>query len=112
MTTGECTPVDVGAPGPARRDLGPPATPVVESPPRVAFGYDRDVRSVADQLKEEDRSRIAALSPEQRVTLSLRLGETATQVLRAAQGLSHAEAVKLVRAIRSRGRRARGPASG
>lgn len=69
------------------------------------------MRSVADQLKEEDRARIAALSPEQRVALSLRLGETAACVLCAAQGLERDEAVKLARGVRSRGRRASGSAS-
>jgi hypothetical protein len=83
-----------------------------ESAPRVPFGHDRFVRSVADQLKEEDRARMAALSPAQRVTLSLRLAETAARVLCAAQGLERDEAVKLPRAIRHRGRRASGSASG
>ncbi len=83
-----------------------------ESAPRVGFGYHRFVRSVADQLKQEDRARMAALSPARRVALSLRLAETAQRVLCAAQGLERDEAVKLARAIRHRGRRASGSASG
>ncbi len=74
-------------------------------PHRSAFGYDLSVRSVADQLKQEDRARIAALSPEARVALSLRLGQSALRVLCAARGVSPAEAAALARAIRSRGRR-------
>jgi hypothetical protein len=70
------------------------------------FGYDPRVRSVADQLKAEDLARMAALSPEERIGLSLRLGESAIEVLCAAQGLTRAEALALVQRIRSEGRRA------
>jgi len=55
---------------------------------------------------------MGALSPEQRVALSLRLGEAGVRVLCAARGVSREEAVKLARALRSRGRRASGSAAG
>ena len=55
---------------------------------------------------------MAALSPEARIALSLRLGETGLDVLRAARGLSRAEAVDLARTLRQRGRRASVSASG
>jgi len=70
------------------------------------------MRSVADQLREEDRARVAALSPEARVALSLRLGEMATEILRATRELPRAQAVQLARSLRSRGRRRSGSASG
>lgn len=79
---------------------------------RGALGYDSRMRSVADQLREQDRARMGALSPEQRVALSLRLGEAGVRVLCAARGVSREEAVKLARALRSRGRRASGSAAG
>jgi len=63
------------------------------------------MRSVADQLRAEDRARMAALSPEERVALSLRLGEQGMALLCAAQGLTRAEAGRLARAQRNRGRR-------
>jgi len=87
-------------------------SPPPREPRRRTFGYDPLVRSVADRLKDEDRARIAALSPEARVALSLRLAEAAIGVLCAAQGLSRAEATRLARSIRSRGRRASASASG
>jgi hypothetical protein len=78
----------------------------------VAFRYHRRVRSVADELKREDRARMAALSPEARIALSLRLAERALGVLCAARGLSRAEAAALARSLRSRGRRPSASASG
>jgi hypothetical protein len=63
------------------------------------------VRSVADHLKAEDLTRLAALAPEARVALSLRLGDAATEILCAARGISREEAAALTRAVRSRGRR-------
>lgn len=48
---------------------------------------------------------MAALSPEERVVLSLRLGEQGMALLCAAQGLTRAEAGRLARTQRNRGRR-------
>ncbi len=45
-----------------------------EEAPRVAFGYHRFVRSVADQLKQEDRARLAAL-PRESVALWRRIAD-------------------------------------
>lgn len=63
------------------------------------------MRSVADELRAEDLERMAALSPEARIALSLRIAESSIEVLRAARGLTRAEAVALARTTRSRGRR-------
>ncbi len=70
------------------------------------------MRSVADELRREDRARMMALSPEERIALSLRLAEQAAGVLCAAQALSRAQARALVRRVRSAGRRASTSASG
>ncbi len=79
---------------------------------RSATAYDRGVRSVADQLEIEDRARMAALSPEARVALSLRLGEEALAILCAARGLARTEARALAHSLRSAGRRQAAPATG
>lgn len=79
---------------------------------QTATAYDPGVRSVADQLKLEDRARIASLSPEARVALSLRLGEEALALLRAARGMSRAEARALARSLRSADRRRSAPGAG
>jgi hypothetical protein len=70
------------------------------------------VRSVADRLRSEDRERLAALSPEERVALSLRLAAAAAEVLCAARGLTRAEAAALSRRVRAQGRRPSVAASG
>ncbi|HET8540998.1 MAG TPA: hypothetical protein VFL83_14085 [Anaeromyxobacter sp.] len=70
------------------------------------------MRSVADELKREDRARLAALSPGERIALSVRLAEAAIEVLRAARGLSRGDAVALARRVRRSGRRASASASG
>ncbi len=49
---------------------------------------------------------MAAMSPEARVALSVRLAEAATRVLCAVRGLPRADAVALARSVRGRGRRA------
>jgi hypothetical protein len=70
------------------------------------------VRSVADRLRDADRSRVAALSPEERVALSLRLASAAADVLCAARGLTRPEAAALARRVRAQGRRPSRSASG
>lgn len=70
------------------------------------------MRSVADELEREGRARTAALSPEARIALAIRLAETGIDLLCAARGLSRADAVALARGLRHRGRRPSAAASG
>jgi hypothetical protein len=81
--TGE---IDRSAPPPRGRNPARVRSPPPREPRRRTFGHDPLVRSVADRLKDEDRARIAALSPEARVALSLRLAEAAIGVLCARRG--------------------------
>jgi hypothetical protein len=50
------------------------------------------MRSVADELRDEARRRDAALSPEARIELALRLGDDDARALAVARGISVAAA--------------------
>lgn len=60
--------------------------------------------SVADDLRQRDRHREAALTPEQRIALALALGRRDLRVFAEAHGLSLAEARRELRALAQRGR--------
>lgn len=60
--------------------------------------------SVADELKKREREAIAALSSEERVALSLSLGERELERLCRAQGLERREAIRLLQRRRQAGR--------
>jgi hypothetical protein len=62
------------------------------------------VRSVADDLKQQDRERVAKLSPEERMRLALELGERDLALFCAAQGLDRAEGIREIRRRRQLGR--------
>lgn len=60
--------------------------------------------SVADDLRRQDRERVAALSPEARIHLAFELGERDLTLFCAAQGLEKAEAIREIRRRRQVGR--------
>ena len=60
--------------------------------------------SVADELKKREREDIAALSFEERMALSLSLGERELEILCRAQGLERSEAIRLLQRRRQAGR--------
>ncbi len=62
------------------------------------------MRSVADLLREEDATRLAALSPAGRVHLALRLGRRDLAVFAATSGLDLETARERLRANRQTGR--------
>ncbi|OGK85443.1 MAG: hypothetical protein A2X52_17895 [Candidatus Rokubacteria bacterium GWC2_70_16] len=68
------------------------------------------MRSVADELRDEDRQAVLAMSPAARVALALALGERDLDLFRAARRplLSRAEARRLLDRQRQRGRRRSG----
>lgn len=59
---------------------------------------------MADELKKREREAIAALSFEERVALSLSLGERELERLCQAQGLERREAIRLLERRRQAGR--------
>ena len=63
------------------------------------------MRSVADDLRREQRARLARLSPAERVALAERLGAEGLASLMAAQGLERAAALAAIRRTRRIGRR-------
>jgi hypothetical protein len=65
------------------------------------------MRSVADDLRGEQRAAERRMTPQQRVALALRLGEEGLRVYCAASGLDRAEALRQVRDRRQAGRRQR-----
>jgi hypothetical protein len=65
----------------------------------------RQMRSVADELKAEDRQRVLAMSPAERVTRALVLGRRAQAIVAAAQGLTPEAARRSVERQRQAGRR-------
>ena len=68
--------------------------------------YSRRMHSrLAEQLKEEQRARFAAMTPAERVALSERLGEQGLAEYMSAQGLNRAEAVEAIKRSRRIGRR-------
>jgi len=64
------------------------------------------MKSVLDRLRDEDREALLALTPTQRVTLALALGERDLEAFRRAHGLSRDEAARILERQRQQGRRA------
>ena len=64
------------------------------------------MRSVADELRVEDRERVLAMTPAERVALALALGDRDLEIFRAAQqpGLSREEAARILDRQRHAGR--------
>ena len=60
--------------------------------------------SVADQLRDESRRRVLAMSPAQRMELALRLGDDDARLYAAANGVSDAEARLVLARRRQAGR--------
>ena len=63
------------------------------------------MRSVADDLRDELRQRVAAMTPEERMRLSFELGEADLTLLQAARGISRDEAKAIFKRTRQHGRR-------
>lgn len=63
------------------------------------------MRSVADQLREEDARRVLALEPAARIALALKLGDDDAALVAAARGISPAAARRLLARQRQAGRR-------
>ena len=64
------------------------------------------MKSVLDRLRDEDRDALLALTPTQRVTVALALGERDLEAFRRARGLSRAEAARVLERQKQHGRRA------
>jgi len=62
------------------------------------------MRSVADDLREEDRKAFLALSYEERLKLVLRLGEEGIERFRQAHGLDRETAVRIMQRQKQAGR--------
>jgi len=62
------------------------------------------MRSVADELKAEDRERLLAMTPAERVARALALGRRDREIFRAGQGLTPEEARRLLDRQRQVGR--------
>ena len=63
------------------------------------------MRSVADDLREEQRREMLALSVDERIALALELGEEGIALLMSAQGIDREEAIRRIRRTRHIGRR-------
>lgn len=62
------------------------------------------MRSVADDLRAELREEARRLSPEERIALSLRLGEEGLERFRQANGLDRETAIRVLERRRQAGR--------
>ena len=63
------------------------------------------MHSVADDLRQEQRERIARMTPAERFALSERLGEEGLAELMSANGLTRTDALKAIRRSRRIGRK-------
>ena len=63
------------------------------------------MRSVADDLREEQLREMAAMTPAERVQLALRLGEEGLRLMMARDGIDRNEALRRVRKAHNAGRR-------
>jgi len=63
------------------------------------------MHSVADDLRQEQRERIARMTPAERFALSERLGEEGLAEFMSANGLDRADALKAIRRSRRIGRK-------
>jgi hypothetical protein len=61
--------------------------------------------SVADELKAEDRERLLAMTPAERVARALALGRRDREIFRAGQGLTPEDARRILEHQRQVGRR-------
>jgi hypothetical protein len=69
-------------------------------------GYtSRVMRSVADDVREEQLREWAAMSPAERMELAFRLGEEGIQFMMAGQRIDRDEAIRRMRRTRRAGRR-------
>jgi hypothetical protein len=62
------------------------------------------MRSVADDLREESRAEVRAMTPAERVALALELGERDLELYCQANGLTREEAMRLLDRRRQLGR--------
>lgn len=69
--------------------------------------YNLPMRSVADDLRREQRARELRMTPAERVALALRLGEEELRMFCSARGLDRAEALRQLRDRRQAARRRR-----
>lgn len=60
---------------------------------------------IADDLADEEQARVLAMTPEQRIALSLRLGAEAVLLYMEVHGVSRAEANRRLDAIARQGRK-------
>ena len=65
----------------------------------------RGMRSVADEVRAQQRQEVLAMSVEERVELARRLGEEGIALLMSAQGIDREEAIRRIRRTRHIGRR-------
>jgi hypothetical protein len=63
------------------------------------------MRSVADDLRDEGRRRVLAMTPDERRELALRLGDEDVDLFSRARGLSEADARRVITRRRQHGRR-------
>lgn len=70
------------------------------------------VSRVADSVRDATREASRSLSAEERILLSLRLGDSDASILAGARGISLEEARRIIRAQRQAGRRPSRCASG
>jgi len=73
--------------------------------PCAAGRYTRRMRSVADDLRDEGRRRVLAMTPDERLELALRLRDEDLDLFRRARGLSEADARRVITRRRQHGRR-------
>lgn len=62
------------------------------------------MRSVADDLRQQDREAVLKLSPQERIALALQLGERDLEILCRTQGLDRETAIRLIQRRRQAGR--------
>lgn len=70
----------------------------------AAIGYTRIMRSVADDLRDDTRRRMAELTPEARLSLALELGDADAQAFATARALSLRDARNQLARARRAGR--------
>ena len=63
------------------------------------------MRSVADDLRREQRAKILAMTPAERITMVQSAAEDGITLFAAGQRLTREEAVRRIRASKQRGRR-------
>ena len=63
------------------------------------------MRSVADDLKREQREKILAMTPAERLALVDSMTEEGIALFAAGQGVTREEAIRQIRASKQRGRR-------